>query len=104
MREERPMSYRVIHWATGHTGKMVVRATAERPDYQPVAAFTYSADKVGKDLGEICGIGKLGVIATNDKQAIAKIKADCVLYLAGAENDVPSSIADICMLLASGKN
>jgi hypothetical protein len=83
---------------------MVVRATAERPDYQAVGAFTYSADKVGKDLGEICGIGPLGVLATNDKQVIAKIDADCVLYLAGAENDVPASIADICMLLASGKD
>src|SRR3546814_20989752 len=30
--------------------------------------------------------------------------ADCVLFLAGAENDVPGSIDDICMLLASGKN
>src|ERR1700722_11588628 len=98
------MVYRVIHWATGHTGKMVVRATAERPDYKAVGAFTYSADKVGKDLGDICGIARLGVIATNDRQAIADTPADCVLFLAGAENDLPASIADICRLLAAGKN
>jgi hypothetical protein len=98
------MAYRVIHWATGHTGKMVVRATAERPAYEIVGAFTYSPEKAGQDLGDICGIEKLGVIATNDRQVIADIRADCVLFLAGSENDVPASISDICMLLASGKN
>jgi hypothetical protein len=98
------MSYRVIHWATGHTGQMVVRATAERPEYEIVGAFTYNADKAGKDLGDICGIRKLGVIATNDRQRILATPADCVLFLAGAENDVPGSVRDICALLESGKN
>jgi hypothetical protein len=98
------MSFRVIHWATGHTGKMVVRATAERPAYEIVGAFTYNPDKAGKDLGDICGIEKLGVIATSDRQQILETKADCVLFLAGAENDVPASVQDICALLESGKN
>ncbi len=98
------MTYRVINWATGHTGKMVVRATAERPEFEIVGAFTYNPDKAGQDLGDIAGIGKLGVIATNDRQQILDTPADCVLFLAGAENDVPGSIADICALLASGKN
>src|ERR1700722_14580884 len=98
------MSYRVIHWATGHTGKMVVRATAERPAYQVVGAFTYSAEKAGKDLGDICGIAKMGVLATGDRRQILDTPADCVLFLAGAENDVPQSVSDICALLASGKN
>lgn len=98
------MTYKVINWATGHTGKMVVRATAERPDYKIVGAFTYSPDKAGRDLGEIAGIEPIGVAATNDRLAILDMAADCVLFLAGAENDVPGSIADICALLASGKN
>lgn len=98
------MTYKVINWATGHTGKMVVRATAERPDYEIVGAFTYNPDKAGCDVGEIAGIEPIGVAATNDRQAILDTAADCVLFLAGAENDVPGSIADICALLASGKS
>lgn len=98
------MTYRVIHWATGHTGKMVVRATAERPDYEIVGAFTYDPGKAGRDLGDIAGIAPIGIAVTNDRRAILDIPADCVLFLAGAENDVPGSIADICALLASGKN
>lgn len=96
--------YRVMHWATGHTGQMVVRAVAERPDYRIVGGFVYSADKAGRDLGDICGIGPIGVAATADRQQILDTPADCVLFLAGAENDVPGSVRDICALLASGKN
>lgn len=95
---------RVINWATGHTGRMVVRAIAERPEFRIVGAFVYSPNKAGRDLGEICGIDPLGVIATDDRQQILDTPADCVLFLAGAENDVPASVANICALLASGKN
>lgn len=98
------MTYRVIQWATGHTGKMVARAIAERPDYELVGAFVYNPDKAGKDLGELCGIEPLGVIATNDRQSIIDLDADCVMFLAGAENDVPGALDDVCALLASGKN
>jgi hypothetical protein len=99
------MTYRVIHWALGHTGKMVVRATAERrPQYQIVGAFTYSADKNGRDLGDLCGIEKMGVAATDDRRKILAAAADCVLFLAGAEVDAPASVRDVCALLESGKN
>ncbi|MBA4354652.1 MAG: dihydrodipicolinate reductase, partial [Novosphingobium sp.] len=98
------MALRIIHWATGHTGKMVIRATAERADYQIVGGFTYNPDKAGQDIGTVAGTGPVGVALTNDRAAILALEADCVLFLAGAENDVPGSIADICALLASGKN
>jgi len=99
------MTYRIINWATGHTGKMVVRAAAERSEaYAIVGAFVYNPEKAGQDLGDICGIEKTGVIATDDRQAILNTQADCVLFLAGAENDFPGSVRDICALLASGKN
>lgn len=98
------MALRIIHWATGHTGKMVIRATAERPDYTIVGGFTYNPEKAGQDIGTVAGTAPLGVALTNDRAAILALEADCVLFLAGAENDVPGSIADICALLESGKN
>jgi hypothetical protein len=98
------MPYRLIQWATGYTGRMVVKAVAERADYGYVGAFVYNPDKNGKDLGELCGTRTLGVTATTDRSAIFGLDADCVLFLGGAENDVPGAINDICALLASGKN
>lgn len=98
------MAFRIIHWATGHTGKMVIRATAERPDYQVVGGLTYNPEKAGQDIGILAGVAPLGIALTMDRQDILSLEADCVLFLAGAENDVPGSIADICALLESGKN
>ena len=98
------MAFRIVHWATGHTGKMVIRATAERADYRIVGGFTYNPEKAGHDIGTVAGIDALGVALTDDRQAILALEADCVLFLAGAEHDVAGSVADICALLASGKN
>ncbi|MDE2563156.1 MAG: hypothetical protein KGL48_13005 [Sphingomonadales bacterium] len=98
------MAFRIIHWATGRTGKMVIRATAERPEYRVVGGFTYNPAKAGQDIAAVAGAAPLGIALTSDRQAVLALEADCVLFLAGAENDVPSSIADICALLESGKN
>src|SRR3546814_18498692 len=96
------MAFRVINWATGHTGKMVVRAVAERPEYEIAGAFVYNPEKIGRHLGELCGIDPIGVKTTGARHQMREAAAHCVLFLAGAENAVPGRIADICMLLASG--
>ncbi|MFH2044686.1 MAG: dihydrodipicolinate reductase [Pseudomonadota bacterium] len=98
------MAYRVIQWATGHMAKMAARAMAERPAYEIVGSFVYNKEKVGKDLGEICGTRNLGVKATNSRETIFNMDADCVLFLAGAENDNLAALRDVCDLLSSGKN
>jgi hypothetical protein len=98
------MTYRVIQWATGYTARLAVRAMAERPAYEFVGAFVYSRDKTGRDLGEICETRQLGVRATDERAKILSTSADCVIFMAGAENDIPAAVDDICELLASGKN
>jgi hypothetical protein len=55
---------RVIQWATGTVGREAVAAVHAHPDLQLVGALVYSADKAGRDVGEICGIGPIGVKAT----------------------------------------
>ena len=57
---------RVVQWATGVVGQHAVRAVCEHPDLELVGARVYSDAKAGRDVGEICGIGKIGVNATND--------------------------------------
>jgi len=66
------MTYRVIQWATGATGSHAVRAIAAHPDLELVGALVYSDEKAGRDIGELVGIGPIGVIATKDpEQTIA---------------------------------
>jgi hypothetical protein len=75
------MKIRVAQWGTGIVGAAAVRAIAEHPELELVACFAWSKDKVGRDLGEICGIGTLGVRATDSIDAILAARPDCVLYM-----------------------
>ena len=96
--------FRVTQWATGPVGRHAVAAVVDHPDLEVVGAYVYSDDKAGRDLGEICGIGPIGVTATQDREAILALDADCVLYMAQGDANPPPALDDICALLASGKN
>ncbi|MGE0665063.1 MAG: hypothetical protein AB7O49_00780 [Sphingomonadales bacterium] len=102
------MAYKVIQWSSGNVGRHAVRAVAERPDLKLVGMYVFSDKKAGQDAGEIAGIGKLGVKATNDIEKIVAMDADVVLHTAlpslvyGA--DPQADIDLFCRLLASGTN
>ncbi len=91
--------YRVVQWATGHVGKVAIRHFAENPAYELVGVLVTNPKKVGKDAGEIAGIGPLGVIATDNPEAIVGLDADCVHFAPSVE-DIPM----MCRLLRAGKN
>jgi hypothetical protein len=95
---------RIVQWATGVVGQHAVRAIQGHPDLELVGALVYSDAKNGRDVGEICGIGKIGVTATSDPNEIMAMDADCVLYMPVGESRIEEAIDDICQLLASGKN
>jgi hypothetical protein len=71
---------RVIQWTTGNLGRRAVRAISEHPDLELVGLYAWGEDKVGRDAGELCGLEKTGVIATNDVDALVALGADCVNY------------------------
>lgn len=74
------MTIRVAQWTTGNVGKRAVRAVLTRPDMELVACHAWSADKVGVDVGELCGIAPIGVAATDDFAALVAARPDVVLY------------------------
>ena len=93
------MSHRVIQWATGGVGRGAIDAIATHPELELVGCWVHSEDKVGRDAGELAGCGPLGVVATNDLDALLAIDADCVLY-----SPVVANPNEIARLLESGKN
>jgi hypothetical protein len=103
-----PVAYKVIQWSSGNVGKNAICAVAQRQDFSLVGLYVYTPEKVGVDAGEVAGIEKLGVKATNDKNQLLQMDADCVIHtplpsLVYGEN--PGEDLDIiCALLASGKN
>jgi 4-hydroxy-tetrahydrodipicolinate reductase len=92
--------YRVIQWATGNVGSRAMRTVIEHPAMELVGLWVSSAAKVGKDAGELAGLGReIGVKATNIAADLIALDADCVLYMRqGTDWD------ELCAILASGKN
>ena len=98
------MKYRVIQWATGHVGKHALRAIARHPELELVGLWVSSDAKAGKDAGELCGIGPIGVQATRNADELLALAADCVSYAAATDYRPSEAIDDMCRILASGKN
>ncbi|WP_068275391.1 dihydrodipicolinate reductase [Aldersonia kunmingensis] len=74
------MTYRIVQWTTGNVGKRSVRAVAMNSTMKLVGCYAWSEGKVGRDVGELCGIEPLGVTATNDVDALLALQPDCVVY------------------------
>jgi 4-hydroxy-tetrahydrodipicolinate reductase len=56
-----------LHGATGRMGQALVRLAHAAPEIQIVGGSCASSDpSLGRDLGEIAGVGVLGVVATAD--------------------------------------
>ena len=91
--------YRVVQWATGNVGLRALRRVIEHPGLRLVGLYVHSADKVGRDAGELCGLQPVGVAATNNIEDIVALRPDCVLYM-----PQQTSYDQICRLLESGAN
>jgi hypothetical protein len=92
-------TYRVAQWATGSIGQIAIRHFAENPVYELVGVYVTNPDKIGKDAGELAGIGPTGVLATGDIDAIIASGPDCVNYAPLHED-----LDDMCRLLDAGIN
>lgn len=99
MRKFGKEKYRVIQWAAGTQGRFDIAMVCERPNLELVGLYVTSPEKVGKDAGELAGIGPIGIKATNDIDALLATEADCVLY-----SPLWHDLDVICRILASGKN
>lgn len=103
------MTYRVIQYATGVCGQAAVQAIVDNPGLELVGARVYDSSKAGKDVGEICGIGPIGIRASDREEEILALDADCVLWMGeaswmGNPAAAQQGIRDLCRILESGKN
>lgn len=93
------MALKVVQWATGGVGVAAIKGVQEHPDLELVGCWAHSADKGGKDVGEIIGGEPIGVTVTNSIDEILALDADAVIYSPLLPN--PDEVA---ALLRSGKN
>jgi 4-hydroxy-tetrahydrodipicolinate reductase len=91
-------NYRVVQWGAGNVGARAMRAVIQHPD-MTLVGLKEMGEKVGRDAGELCGVGPIGIIATESIDEVIALKPDCVLYMQQGTN-----FDDVCKLLASGAN
>jgi hypothetical protein len=98
------MPIRVIQWATGAVGRILLREVIANPAFEVAGVLVYNPDKVGMDAGDLVGLGPTGIVATDDKAAILALDADLVLHAASKAFDFDQNTNDLVALLESGKN
>lgn len=81
-----PDTYRVIQYGLGPIGQEVARLAIARPSLEVVGAVDVDPTKVGRDLGDVVGLGRqIGVRVTDDPAALFRqARADAVLHSTGS--------------------
>jgi hypothetical protein len=98
------MPIRVVQWATGTVGIHAVPAIAAHPDLELIGLWVHSDDKAGRDASELCGGPALGVVASQDADALLDQAPDVVCYTANSDLRPDGVVDDLCRILASGAN
>jgi 4-hydroxy-tetrahydrodipicolinate reductase len=93
------MAIRVVQWTTGNVGKESLKAIVANPTLELIGCFAWSPAKVGVDVGELSGIGPVGLAATDDVDALLALKPDCVVY-----NPMWPSVDELVGILEAGIN
>jgi hypothetical protein len=71
---------RVVVWGTGFVGRMVIAELVRHPEFELVGVGVHDPAKVGRDAGELCGIGPTGVVATDDVDALLALRPDALAH------------------------
>lgn len=93
------MTLRIVQWTTGNVGKESVKAIVANPRLALVGCYAWSPAKVGIDVGELVGIGPVGIAATDDVAALLALRPDCVVY-----NPMFPSVDELVRILEAGIN
>jgi hypothetical protein len=96
------MAIRVIVVGLGPIGERVLRQVIERPGFEAVAAVDIDSAKIGRDIGELCGLsGGQGVAVRGDlESALADSEADVVALCTSSM--LASIVPDVEKITAAG--
>ncbi len=109
---------KVVHYGLGHIGLMAAKIAVQNERLEVVGAVDVSAEKAGKDLGELLGTEKpLGITVSNKSQEVLTLRPDVVVHSTGSRlsevlpqlEEIVSRGADVVssteeLLFAVGKN
>ncbi len=96
-------SKRVVVYGTGFVGKMVIAEIVKHPLFELVGVGVSNPAKVGRDVGEICGLAEpVGITATDDIEALIALKPDALVHYGPTAMHAKENIALITRFLRAG--
>src|ERR1700739_2981165 len=96
-------SKRVGVWGTGCVGRMVIAEIVKHPLFELVGVGVSNPDKVGRDVGDICGLPEpVGITATDDVDALIALKPDALVHYGPTAMHAKDNIALITRFLRAG--
>jgi 2,4-diaminopentanoate dehydrogenase len=97
------MAKRVVIWGTGFVGRMVIAEIVKHPLFELVGVGVSNPKKVGRDVGEICGLAEpVGISATDDVDALIALKPDALVHYGPTAAHADDNIALIRRFLRAG--
>ena len=96
------MPKRVVIWGTGFVGKLVLECLRDHPAFDLVGVGVSNPDKVGRDVGDICGFEPLGVEATDDLAALIALEPDALVHYGPTAAHASENIATMVPFLEAG--
>ncbi|MEV4174097.1 dihydrodipicolinate reductase [Nonomuraea sp. NPDC049709] len=92
-----------IVWGTGNIGRAAIRAVEAHPALKLTAVLVHDPAKVGRDAGELGGLGhRLGVAASTDVEAVLATAPGAVVYAASGDIRPDEALADIVRAVRAG--
>ncbi|GJO54814.1 hypothetical protein DAVIS_05094 [Mycobacterium marinum] len=99
------MAIRVAHVGTGNVGRLALSELVTNPAFELTAVCVSTPEKVGRDAGDLAGVGiETGIAAINDLDAVLDTAPECVVYCAMGDTRLPDAMADVMRILAAGSN
>lgn len=94
---------RTVVWGTGNVGRAAIRAVDAHPTLTLCDVVVANTAKVGRDAGELAGLGtSLGVAATDDVDDVLARRPDAVVYAASGDVRPDGALADVVRSLGAG--
>lgn len=97
------MTKRIVVWGTGFVGSMVIAELVGHPMFELVGVGVSNPAKVGRDVGEICGLDSpIGLSATDDVDALIALRPDALVHYGPTAAHADANIELITRFLRAG--
>jgi 2,4-diaminopentanoate dehydrogenase len=82
---------KIVVYGIGPIGQSIFREAAKKDGIELVGAYDIDSKKVGKDLGELCGTGRVGLEVTNKlNQILPKCDLVVLTTTSSIKKDIPT--------------